>query len=61
VAEDGFGPRYYQKQAVQMRGLADREPTEAMRTIYTRLADKLLKLAEKKAEREDDDEDPSSA
>jgi hypothetical protein len=59
VAEDGFGPRYYQKQAVQMRGLADREPTEPMRTIYTRLADKLLKLAEKKAEREDGDEDPS--
>ena len=60
MAEDGFGPRYYQKQAAQMRGLADREPAEAMRSIYTRLADKLLKLAEKKAERGDGDEDPSS-
>jgi len=58
VAEDGFGSRYYQKQATQMRDLADRAPTEAMRTIYERLAANLLKLAEKKDEAlpEDGDE-----
>ena len=33
-----------------MRDLADRAPTEAMRTIYVRLAANLLKLAEKKDE-----------
>ena len=50
MAENGFGSRYYQKQATQMRDLADRAPTEAMRTIYVRLAANLLKLAEKKDE-----------
>jgi hypothetical protein len=61
VAEDGFGSRYYQKQAAQMRDLADRAPTDAMRTIYERLAANLLKLAEKKDEAlpEDGDEDRS--
>jgi hypothetical protein len=49
VTEDGFGSRYYQKQAAQMRDLADRAPTEAMRATYERLAANLLKLAEKKA------------
>ncbi|MGZ5921250.1 MAG: hypothetical protein ACXWLT_05750 [Rhizomicrobium sp.] len=44
-----------------MRDLADRAPTEAMRTIYDRLAANLLKLAEKRdeAQPEDDDEDRS--
>lgn len=44
-----------------MRDLADRAPTDAMRTIYERLAANLLKLAEKKDETlpEDGDEDRS--
>ena len=61
MAAEGFGSRYYQKQAAQMRDLADRAPTGAMRTIYERLAANLLKLAEKKdeAQPEDGDEDRS--
>jgi len=57
VAKDGFGSRYYQKQATQMRDLADLAPTEAMRTIYERLAANLLKLAEKKDEALPEDSD----
>jgi hypothetical protein len=40
-----------------MRDLADRAPTQAMRTIYERLAANLLRLAEEKAETLPKDED----
>ena len=57
MAVAGFGPRYYRKQAAQMRDLADRAPTQAMRTIYERLAANLSRLAEEKAETLPKDED----
>ncbi len=61
MAESGFGARYYHKQAMQMRHLADRAPTEAMRTIYERLAANLLKLAEEKSDNRSEEKDDGRA